>query len=400
MKIIHSSLSIYIIVVLFQHQVSGQGVSGFVQTRGTQFILNGTPFNFNGFNSYWMMIVASGATNQSSSVPSVLQQASQHGLTVGRTWAFSDGGAFPLQTSPGVYNEDMFKALDWVVSEAGKNGIRLIMSLVNNYPNFGGRTQYVQWAKEGGQSLNSDDDFYTNDVVKGYYKNHIMTVLTRNNTITGVVYKDDPAIFAWELINEPRCESDTSGKTLQAWIGEMASYVKSIDTNHLVEIGGEGFYGASMPDRKALNPYASLYGTDFVPNNQVPEIDFATIHAYPDSWLPGKSDKDQQTFMSNWTQAHIQDTAQLLKKPLVIGEFGKSLNGSSEAQRDALFWVAYDAVYYSAKAGGPLSGGLFWNLLGPGMDELRDGYEVIFPEEPSTGSVIDQQSQRISKLNY
>lgn len=66
----------------------------------------------------------------------------------------------------------------------------------------------------------------------------------------------------------------------------MAWYVKSVDGNHLVEIGLEGFYGSSSasPNNIQLNPGGSLYGTDFVANNQVKEIDFATIHAYPDIW--------------------------------------------------------------------------------------------------------------------
>lgn len=41
------------------------------------------------------------------------------------------------------------------------------------------------------------------------------TVLTRRNIYTGIEYRDDPTIFAWELINEPRCMTDPSGDTLQ-----------------------------------------------------------------------------------------------------------------------------------------------------------------------------------------
>ncbi|MBA0620723.1 hypothetical protein Godav_006409, partial [Gossypium davidsonii] len=46
----------------------------------------------------------------------------------------------------------------------------------------------------------------------------LQAVLTRNNTITGVLYKDDPTIFAWELINEPHCPTDPSGARFQVSI--------------------------------------------------------------------------------------------------------------------------------------------------------------------------------------
>ncbi|KAI9108239.1 hypothetical protein K1719_020722 [Acacia pycnantha] len=56
--------------------------------------------------------------------------------------------------------------------------------------------------------VNNDDDFYTNPVVKDYYKNHVKSVLTRINTVTGTAYKDEPPIMAWELMNESRCQVD------------------------------------------------------------------------------------------------------------------------------------------------------------------------------------------------
>ena len=65
----------------------------------------------------------------------------------------------------------------------------------------------------------------------------------------------------------------------------MASFVKSIDNKHLLEIGMEGFYGDSVPERKQANPNNIQVGTDFISNHLVKDIDFATIHAYPDIWF-------------------------------------------------------------------------------------------------------------------
>lgn len=63
----------------------------------------------------------------------------------------------------------------------------------------------------------------------------------------------------------------------------MAAEIKSIDKNHLLEVGQEGFYGESMPDKKQYNPGYEV-GTDFISNNCIKNIDFATIHLYPDQW--------------------------------------------------------------------------------------------------------------------
>lgn len=64
----------------------------------------------------------------------------------------------------------------------------------------------------------------------------------------------------------------------------MAAYIKSLDNKHLLQIGFEGFYSDSAPKRQGYNPGGYLYGTDFVKSNLIKEVDFATIHAYPDAW--------------------------------------------------------------------------------------------------------------------
>jgi mannan endo-1,4-beta-mannosidase len=60
-----------------------------------------------------------------------------------------------------------------VISEARKYGVKLILGFVNNWSDLGGKPKYVEWARERGQNVKSEDDFFTHPVVKQYYKNHV-----------------------------------------------------------------------------------------------------------------------------------------------------------------------------------------------------------------------------------
>ena len=100
-----------LVLVLIQKQGIFQQVEaadGFVKTSGLHFVLNGLPYHANGFNAYWLMYMASDPS-QRSKVSSAFSEAASHGLTIARTWAFSDGGYKPLQYSPGSYNEQVFQ---------------------------------------------------------------------------------------------------------------------------------------------------------------------------------------------------------------------------------------------------------------------------------------------------
>lgn len=90
------------------------------------------------------------------------------------------------------------------------------------------------------------------------------------------------------------CNISDPHPCVQAWIVEMAAYVKSLDSRHLLDVGLEGFYSSTArstesPDQvneDSTNPasYAAMLGTDFIRNHAVPNIDFATVHSYPDIW--------------------------------------------------------------------------------------------------------------------
>ena len=95
------------------------------------------------------------------------------------------------------------------------------------------------------------------------YKDHIAATLNRINSVTGVAYKDDPAILAYNLLNEPRCFNSTSpvdpglrcAVQVDNWVGDMSNYIKSIDPSHLVTVGSEGFSSLlSSPTDRAANP--------------------------------------------------------------------------------------------------------------------------------------------------
>lgn len=105
-------------------------------------------------------------------------------------------------------------------------------------------------------------------------------------------------------------------------------------------------------------------------------------------------------FLDEWLNSHIQDAQTIIQKPLVFAEFGKSSkdSGYNTNKRDELFSTVYSAIYSSARRGGVAAGGLFWQLLTEGMDNFRDGYEIVFSESPSTANVIAEQSQKLNKI--
>jgi mannan endo-1,4-beta-mannosidase len=74
----------------------------------------------------------------------------------------------------------------------------------------------------------------------------------------------------------------------QAWIEEMANFLKSLDGKHMVTVGEEGFFpdynGQHGTIGRRLGGWSTRTGQDFVRNHAPASIDYTTTHIWPDNW--------------------------------------------------------------------------------------------------------------------
>lgn len=226
--------------------------------------------------------------------------AAAQNLTVVRMFAFPVLEGFNLQTSAGKYNEKAAKGLDYVIAAAARRGLKLVVALANNWKyndkNTDAKCAYTNWTR----TAHGCDDFWTDQNAIKLYKKNSEVITGRVNTLTGVAYKEDPTILAWNLINEPRCETPGCAPRMQAWIEDVSAHLKSVDPNHLITVGEDGFYQADNCWSDIANPvprngyknqgapgsgWPLATGQDFVPNHAPAAIDFLSIHMWPGEFL-------------------------------------------------------------------------------------------------------------------
>lgn len=133
---------------------------------------------------------------------------------------------------PGEYEEELFKDLDKVIELAGKYKVRLIIPFIDQWDWFGGIAQFAAFrGKEA-------SEFWTDQKIIEDFKEVIKHVINRTNSYTGIPYKLDPAIMAWETGNELDCPD--------SWTEEITEYIRGLDSNHLIIDGKYGVSGASL----------------------------------------------------------------------------------------------------------------------------------------------------------
>jgi mannan endo-1,4-beta-mannosidase len=362
----------------------------FVKAAGSGLTLRGSDFTMAGGNTYYL------SYKSTFMVDDALDRASAQGFTTIRTW-----GAYDIGNQDGTgsvngggkadgvvyfqywngsapaYNDgpDGLEHLDYVIYRAGQLGLKLVIPFVNNWTDFGGIDQYVAWL--GGQY---HDQFYTDPTIRGWYEAWISHLLERVNPLTGVAYKDDPTILAWELGNEPRCGgSVTDGfypqspacttRTLIAWADDVSAFVKHIDPRHLLEVGDEGFY-CTDPTSSDFTENCSQ-GVDTLAFARLRHIDMMSFHLYPVGW--GKD----VAWGTTWIQRHFED-ARRLREPAVLGEYGLP---DPTAHNPAYKTWADETVRENG------AGSLVWMLTGlqdNGLPYPAGGFEVFCPSPVCT----------------
>lgn len=388
----------------------------FVKVEGGRFTLEGKPHVFVGAN-FWqgMNLAVDGPSGDRPRLLRELDRLRDLGVTNLRVMASSEGpNTEPyrmvpaLMTAPGEYDGSVLDGLDFLLAEMGKRGMRAVMVLNNFWQWSGGMAQYVSWHEKSPIPYPGDYETFIAYVARFYgypecqdgFRDHIAMVVGRTNPYTGRKYRDDPAVFSWELANEPR-------RYPQSWIDETAAYIHSLDPNHLVTTGSEG----APPGEP---------GQDFAATHRSPGIDYATIHIWPQNWgwYDPKRPATYKAMAEPRAAAYFRklaDETRALGKPLVLEEFGLARDWSTKknnldpasttATKDLYYAALYKLVEGSMAAGGPCQGDNFWAWAGearPGMSWVGDpphepaGWYSVYDADLSTLALIRSHAAAVA----
>lgn len=325
----------------------------FIATEDGEFRLGAERFRYVGVNNY--PLIQSNYTQ--AQLNSFFRSCVQDGIKVVRAWCFNKtvpatniaGNFRYLNSGVLTWREATFVQLDMVLATARAYGVKMVLPLVDQWQ--GNKGDYVTWYNTiNGTSLDTvtGDDFHTSATIKQYYKDYILKLTSRVNTINGLTYSEDPTIFSWELGNELRyvAGTDTNSNTLNsarlavltAWYSDMSTYIKSLDANHLVGTGSQAQYYDYVADDPAHN--GTYYGGDYTTQHALTNIDYFDFHIYPYADSPtfglkaygkslGYSGSTSEGFL-----AHINQYITIAKaagKPVIIGEYGVDKRNTSVA---------------------------------------------------------------------
>ncbi|CAN8106177.1 unnamed protein product [Discula destructiva] len=292
------------------------------KAAGRLFDIDGKVEYFAGSNAWWLAHLS-----KNSDIDTSLRQVANTKYKILRVWGFGDVNTPPPSTNTDPnkvyfqilnstgsylnYGADGLQRLDYAVSAAETHGVKLVLNFVNNWSDYGGIAAYT--AAFGANAT----AWFTDAASQRVYRNYINVLVNR--------YKASPAIFAWELANEPRCHGCAADVVTQ-WASATSAYIKSLDGAHMVTLGDEGWF-APAADAPALAgddgsyAYSGAEGVDFIANLKIATLDYGTFHLYPDSW------GYNYTWGNEWIRQH-DAAGSAVGKPVILEEYGAPFPGN------------------------------------------------------------------------
>ncbi|KAG4090323.1 glycoside hydrolase [Neocallimastix lanati (nom. inval.)] len=309
-----------------------------------------------------------------------------------------------LMPEPGIYNDDMFKGLDYTLYQMKKRGMKAVMVLNNFWQWSGGFAQYVSWVKNTtipippgypendsrvkntwNDFVNYAAQFYTCDEYIDMWKKHIKTVINRKNVYTGKRYKDDDTIFSWEFANEPRQNNDGSLPMTDEFIEDISGYIKSLDKNHMVTLGSEA--------------HPSIGKDVFLRENNHKNLDYSTTHIWVQNW--------NQYDPKNVTNSRMGSQ----NKPIIFEEYGMARDGwdgqdeydpSTPATNRLKYFKAILNEVYKLTDKQIFQGQNFWAYSGEGCPASGDSRDLYLGdpahEHPGWYGIYDKDTDMINFL--
>lgn len=214
----------------------------FVHRDGTHLALDGKSFRYSGPNIEWLGLVGYGPHDPVGprypshfEIDDAFATAAEMGAKVVRSQTIGDtvGCTLCIEPEQGKFNDNAFLASDYALAVAAKLNIRLIIPLIGDCATCagGGMGQYLAWNHKSDSQA-----FFTDPAIIAAFERHIDAVLNHRNTITGVLYRDDPAIMAWENCNMcglPTLFSHGDTAQVAAWSEAIGNHIKQLDHHHL-----------------------------------------------------------------------------------------------------------------------------------------------------------------------
>jgi mannan endo-1,4-beta-mannosidase len=271
--------------------------------------VGGEPFRFLGANASIMH-----GKRERESYTEVLDAIAADGLKVVRIWALGEAAPsapawerndYVFRAGPDGWVAGGYQQLDRVLAAARERGLRAIVTLSNYWSDFGGVPRYLAWAGLPTDGFGAKDRFFSDERCRAWYRAHLQRLVTRINSVTGVAYRNDPTILAWELMNESKVETPEGSQARLAWLIEMGGWLKREAPHQLVGAGLLGY--RTQAERR-----------DWIEAHRLPVVDYCDAHVYAEE---DPTVHDRATFDS-----YVDDRAQAARfvvgKPLVLGEVG------------------------------------------------------------------------------